>query len=99
MQVKDIIRNLDSLSQIKIIQMDAFNNEIAEEGIFYGSVLDVPWYIMDYYLDNDEDGEALSVGIDTEGETAYFLLYVVEDLKRYTCLKNSIKAWKEREFE
>lgn len=87
MQVKDIITVLDSLNKIKIIQMDAFNNEIAEDEIFYGSVMDVPWYIIDYYLDNDGDGEALSVGIDEEAEEAYFRLYVYENSNHYNHLK------------
>ena len=87
MQVKDIITVLDSLNNIKIIQMDSFDNEIAEDEIFYGSVMDVPWYIIDYYLDNDHDGEALGVSIDKETKEAYFLLYVYENSNHYNHLK------------
>ena len=82
-KLKDIIEYLDSLQSVKIIQMNVSLVSDEAECIYNGSVLNVPWYMVDYYLANDSNGEAISACIDDNNQP-YFEIYVVEDLDRLT---------------
>ena len=59
MKVKDIIEYFDALTYIRINQMDAFIDQTKEEEIYCGSVLNMPWYILNYCLDGKE---SISIG-------------------------------------
>ena len=81
----DIIKNFDALEQVVIYQSDAFISKNGFEKIFKGSILDIPWYITEMYLDNDENGEAIGLMVDTityeNGTTEnkpVFIIYVRE---------------------
>lgn len=92
MQVKDIIKMLCALNEIRVFQLDAYTNKTEEEEIYCGDVLTMPWYILEYYLVDGEDikngeEELLNVGFyknNYGAEVPCFEIYVVED-------KNSIK--------
>ena len=60
MQLKDIIRYLDCTDSVIIWQDDVYVDEYKPEQIFEGSIMDIPWYILDFYLSNTKDGEAIS---------------------------------------
>ena len=93
MQVKNIIRNLCCLNDIRVTQLDAYINSEEEEEIYYGPVLDMPWYILDYYLVDPEDlengKEYISIGgiYDKDKKTEpCFDIYVME--KYHPWMKN-----------
>lgn len=61
LKVKDIIKLLSITDDIIIWQEDVYIDEHEEEQIFFGSVMDIPWYILDYYIaEPDENGAPLS---------------------------------------
>lgn len=72
LQVKDIIPFLNQLDHVKVYQGDVYTNpdeaEDPWENIFTGSVMDMPWYILNFYLCNTIDGEA--IGIETNENDA-----------------------------
>jgi len=92
MKLKDIIRYLNGIDYIQITQTDAFlkgsPNENEAEEIFCGHVMDIPWYLLDYYLENSLDGEAIGVFI-KDGQP-YFEIVVCEDFDRLTAVKEGI---------
>ena len=88
MQVRDIIKMLCALNEIRVFQLDSYIDKIEEEEIYSGDILTMPWYILDFYLvdgENIKDGkEVLSVGYykNSHGmEVPCFEIYVMEDKK------------------
>ena len=88
MQVRDIIKMLCALNEIRVFQLDSYINTIEEEEIYCGSILAMPWYILEYYLVDGEDikngKEILSIGFykNNHGiEVPCFEIYVMEDKK------------------
>ena len=78
MKLKDILPYLYYLDDVKIFQCDAYTDKKHEpEEIFYGDVLDVPWWIAEMYLHNTPDAEAICLW--TEGNKKYFLITVIEE--------------------
>lgn len=54
MKLGDIIKYLDMLSNVIIWQTDVHIDKQEDEKIFEGSIMDIPWVYLDYYLDGDE---------------------------------------------
>ena len=55
MKLKNIIKCLNTMTHCKVfIAEDGF-----DEPYFEGSIMDIPWCLLDYYLDNDSFGEAI----------------------------------------
>lgn len=90
LQVKDIIGYLDMGDHVTIEQLDVFlkgtPREDDSEEIYDGSVMDIPWYMMDYYLANTADCGALTsytkpVEKKLNGTPALYIM-VVEDEDR-----------------
>lgn len=57
MKLRDIIRQIDYLCNVEILQTDAYletsEHYGEEEELFTGTALDVPWWIVDMYLDGE----------------------------------------------
>ena len=52
-QLRNMIRLLDAMSEVVIWQCDVYKDgpEYCEPELIYeGTVMDIPWYIMDYYF-------------------------------------------------
>ena len=80
MKFRDILPYIYFGNKIKIFQCDAFIDPNHEpEEIYFGSTMDVPWYIAEMFLYNTPDGEAIFV-TENNGES-YFEITVVEKLK------------------
>lgn len=94
MKLKDIIGYLNGLDYVQIIHVDAFfegsPNENDAEEVYCGPVMGIPWYLLDYYLENSLDGEAIGVFI--KDEQAWFEIVVCEEFHRLTAVKESIAA-------
>ena len=75
MKFGDIIKYFDMTGACKIYQTDVYINKDEIELIFEGSIMDIPWYLMNFILDNEGDGEAIAV-IDNK-----FYIYVKEGRK------------------
>lgn len=77
MKLKKVIKYLDQLSHCKI-----WVNE-EEDPMYEGSVMDIPWYLLDFSLDNDGDGEAISAAYDKQAKNpnhySYFAIYLKEE--------------------
>ena len=84
MQLKNIIRFLYALDHVKIYQEDVYISGPCgkPEEIFEGSIIDIPWYIMDFYLYNDSESEAITIS--HSADATGFEIYVVEDPKYAT---------------
>ena len=83
MKLKNIIKYLDVISNVIIWQEDVYTDKNEAEVIYEGSVLDIPWYILDMYLSNSPDGEAISArnyGDKDNPTKAGFIISVVEEL-------------------
>jgi hypothetical protein len=78
MKLRDIIKQIDYLCEVKILQTDAYletsEHYGEEEEIYVGSALNVPWYIVDMYL----DGENCISVVDNK-----MIIYVKEDINNY----------------
>lgn len=66
MKLRDIIKQIDYLCNVEILQTDAYletsEHYGEEEEIYAGNALDVPWWIVDMYLDGED---CISVREDT----------------------------------
>ena len=86
-QLKNIIRYLDAMSEVVIWQCDVYKGGPQEndpEKIFEGTIFEIPWYMTDFYLYNDENSEAISAREwfdDNGARKAGFIISVVEDEK------------------
>lgn len=63
MKLKDILPYLYFGNKIKIEQYDCFIDKEKPEEIYFGYVLDVPWYIAEMYLYNTPDAESISFSV------------------------------------
>lgn len=54
LKLKHIIKYLDPLDDIIIWQEDVWIDEHQEEKIFEGSVMDIPWILLNYYIAEGE---------------------------------------------
>lgn len=78
MKLKDILPYLYFLDKIKIFQYDAYIDKNHEpEEIFYGTSLDVPWWIAEMYLHRNLNAESISIAKDKK--EPYFEIAVVEE--------------------
>ena len=77
MKLKKVIKYLDKLSHCKIW----INEE--EDPAYEGCVMDIPWYLLDYSLNNDGDGEAIGAAYDKHAKNpnhcSYFAIYLKEE--------------------
>lgn len=77
MKLKKVIKYLDKLSHCKIW---VYNEE---DPTYEGSVMDIPWYLLDYFLCNDDNGEAIGVGYDEKANNpnyrSYLAIYLLEE--------------------
>ena len=76
MKLHDIIKHIDFLCKVKILQTDAYletsEHYGEEEEIYAGTAFDVPWWITDMYLDSGDEVGSISVADDT------MIIYVKE---------------------
>ena len=81
MKLMDIIKYFDYLCDVQIIQMDSYletsPNYGEEDEIYTGTVWDIPWWITDMYLDEDDAGGC--IGIDKGNNR--LVIYVRENQK------------------
>lgn len=75
MKLKKIIEYLDTLQYCKVFIAE----DGEEEPIFEGGIIDIPWSLLDYYLDNDYNGEAITVYKDDNDYG--FVIYLREGKK------------------
>ena len=58
MKLRDIIGQIDYLCNVEILQTDAYLETSEHYGeaeeLFTGTALDVPWWIVDMYLDGED---------------------------------------------
>ncbi len=73
MKLKKIIKYLDCLSYCKIW----INDE--ENPIYEGSVLDIPWHLLNLSLNNDDRGQAIDAGYDKDATNSYFAIFLLEE--------------------
>lgn len=80
MKVKKLLKHIDFLEHITIIQTDAYVDKNHEpDEIFTGNVMDVPWYIGDYYLDTNDENESISTqegGTPIKGKNSSLIIFV-----------------------
>ena len=57
MKLRDIINQIDYLCKVKILQTDVYletsEHYGEEEEIYFGDAFDIPWWIVDMYLDGE----------------------------------------------
>lgn len=77
MKLKTVIKYLDQIAHCKIWISDE------KDPIYEGSVMDVPWYLVDLPLYNDDKGEAIGAGYDKDATNpnyhSYFAIYLSEE--------------------
>ena len=82
MKLIEIIKHIDFLTNVKIFQMDAYletsEHYGEEEEVFFGGVLDVPWWIAEMYLYDDADYNSISI----DKENNCLEIYVKETLDK-----------------
>lgn len=54
LKLKHIIKYLDPTDSVIIWQEDVYIDEHQEEKIFEGSVMDIPWILLNYYIAEGE---------------------------------------------
>jgi hypothetical protein len=77
MKLKKIINYLDKRSFCKIW----INDE--EDPVYEGYIMDIPWYLLDYPLCNDSNGEAIGAVYDKDATNSnhrsYFAIFLLEE--------------------
>lgn len=74
MKVKKILKHIDCVTPVKIVE---FNSKTSEEyEYFSGIVADIPWCYAELPLDTDSDGEAICICKDLDTEKSYLNIYV-----------------------
>jgi hypothetical protein len=77
MKLRKILPYLYFLDKIKVFQYDAYKDKDHEpEEVFFGSSLDVPWWIAEMYLYRDIDIDSISIAKDAK--EPYLEIAVVE---------------------
>lgn len=62
MKLKTILPHLDKIAKVVLWNTGVMiNGKIEEEKVFEGIIMDIPWVYLDYFLDSDEEGEAIDV--------------------------------------
>ena len=78
MKLREILPNIDFLSYVII--KEYYGNDLEPEVHYKGTIFDIPWSFAEMELDTNEDGEAISVGLDKfredEGDQPCFIIYV-----------------------
>ena len=57
----DIVHLFDMTDDCTIWQEDVYISKDKPEIIYEGSIMEIPWYILDFYLTPDKDGEPIGV--------------------------------------
>jgi hypothetical protein len=80
MQLKDIIRLFDPLSYIRIYDKEE------EDSIYEGFVLDIPWYLLNYYVIFSDDCliSTRIININNRQEAAFVIDVQDKKPERYT---------------
>lgn len=84
LKLKDIIEYLDPVNSCKIEIIwksnESYDNDIKPEEVFEGSVLDIPWYLLEYSLYNDPHEEFNAIEVcKNEGGRVYFYITLKEN--------------------
>ena len=78
-RVGDIIRLLGAIDNVVVWQSDTRTDGTMEPELIYkGSIMDMPWYIMDMYFYMEDGEEAISARFLSKTE-AGFVFSVVEN--------------------
>ena len=59
-KLKDVIDYLDMPNHCRVWVSDFFVDSNDEEKVFEGAVMDIPWYLLNYYLDNSGEAGAIA---------------------------------------
>ena len=83
LKLKDVIEYFDPLNDCKIEvvwKANEYDDEIKPEEIYNGSVLNIPWYLLGYFLYNDfrhSNYNAIEACKDEDGKV-YFYITLLE---------------------
>ena len=77
MKVKEVLKNFDFMGNIKILE--CYKDNSGEEECYSGAAFDCPWVYADMFVETDENGEGMLVGIDDGTHEPYLGIYVKED--------------------
>ena len=79
LKLKDILPYLYFLDKIKVLQYDAYVDKNHEpEEVFFGTSLDVPWWVAEMYLHCTLNMDSISIVKDEK--EPYLEIAVVEEL-------------------
>ena len=71
----ELLKHTDSLVDVQIYTEDS-----DDEPEYQGSIMNIPWYYVDYYLNTTLDYEAVSVYFDRDRAKTYLILNLKEKL-------------------
>ena len=77
MKLKKLLKHLDFMVKVIILSVDEYDEE---EELFKGSMMDIPWKLVDCKLDTDKNGEAIGFYTDVSGHAPehYLCIYIKE---------------------
>lgn len=75
MKLGKIIRYLEKMTYVALWQTDAYiGREDNSELVFEGAIMDIPWIYLDFFLDNDIEGEAIDARqFEENGKTGFII--------------------------
>lgn len=73
MKLDDIIRHICPIESV-VIYCDREN-----EPVYEGFLLDLPWYLLDYYLDSNEEYEAIHSFYNKENNSNGLVINLIEN--------------------
>lgn len=78
MKLKKILPYLNGLADVVI--WDMTNDPENGENVFHGPIMDTPYYLLDFYLLNDINGEAIDARFyDEEHKECGFVITITEN--------------------
>lgn len=79
MKLGEIIRYLEKTTYVVLWQTNVYiGKEDNSEMVFEGAIMDIPWFYLDFFLDNDIEGEAIDAQHFEENGKIGFVISIKE---------------------
>ena len=75
-KLKDVIKFFNFTSAVEIFQIDTSIEYKKDDGeiVFTGHILDIPWYLLDYYLVKDsENDEPITTFVNDKSQACFYI--------------------------
>lgn len=81
LKLKNVLPFIQFEESVRIYEFGVYTNDYwQEEETYCGSLMDIPWIYLDYYLINDPEGNWQAIGIEEKDNKKYLTINIAERL-------------------